>query len=142
MKYGATHTLDPAAGDVVAAINEIVPGGVDIAVEATGLPTVMEQAVRSTRQQGGRAVVIGNSHHEAQLSVSPSIFNQGKSLMGTWGGDSDPERDYARLGRLLGNGRFPVRELLSKPYKLEQINQALDDMRSGKISRPLIDMSQ
>jgi S-(hydroxymethyl)glutathione dehydrogenase / alcohol dehydrogenase len=140
-KFGATHVVDPAAGDVAAAIKAIVPNGVDLAVEATGIPTVMADAIGVTRQQGGRAVVIGNARHGAEFKISPNVFNQGKSLMGTWGGDSVPDRDYARYGRLISSGRFPVRELLSEPYRLADINEALADMRSGKIGRPLIDMS-
>jgi S-(hydroxymethyl)glutathione dehydrogenase/alcohol dehydrogenase len=139
--YGATHVIDPAAGDVVAEIKKIVPQGLDLAVEASGVPTVMDQAVNATRQQGGRAVVIGNAKHGAILSLNPGVFNQGKSLLGTWGGDSAPDRDYGRFGRLLGSGRFPVRDLLSKPYSLAQADQALQDLAAGKIGRPLIDMS-
>jgi len=122
-------------------IRKIVPQGVDLAVESSGVPAVMEQAVNATRQQGGRAVVIGNARHGAMLSLNPGIFNQGKSLLGTWGGDSVPDRDYGRFGRLLGSGRFPVRDLLSKPYSLEQADQALQDLAAGKVGRPLIDMS-
>lgn len=140
--FGASHVIDPSAGDVAAQIKAIAPQGVDLAVEATGVPEVMKTAVSVTRQQGGKAVVIGNARHDAALTISPSVFNQGKSLMGTWGGDSIPDRDYARYGRLIGDSRFPVRELLSEPYGLEQINEALADMRSGKIGRPLIDMSK
>jgi S-(hydroxymethyl)glutathione dehydrogenase/alcohol dehydrogenase len=139
--YGATHVIDPAAGDVVAEIKKIVPQGLDLAVEASGVPTVMDQSVNATRQQGGRAVVIGNAKHGAILSLNPGVFNQGKSLLGTWGGDSAPDRDYGRFGRLLGSGRFPVRDLLSKPYSLAQADQALQDLAAGKIGRPLIDMS-
>jgi len=139
--YGATHVIDPAATDVLAEIKKIVPQGVDIAVESSGVPEAMEMAVNATRQQGGRAVVIGNARHGAVLSLNPSVFNQGKSLMGTWGGDSIPDRDYGRYARLLGAGRFPVGNLLSKPYALEQADQALQDLASGKIGRPLIDMS-
>jgi len=139
--YGATHVIDPTGIDVLAEIRKIVPQGVDIAVESSGVPAAMEQAVNATRQQGGRAVVIGNARHGAMLSLNPSVFNQGKSLMGTWGGDSVPDRDYGRFARLLGAGRFPVRDLLSKPYALEQADQALQDLSSGKIGRPLIDMS-
>jgi S-(hydroxymethyl)glutathione dehydrogenase/alcohol dehydrogenase len=139
--YGATHVIDPAATDVLTEIKKIVPQGVDIAVESSGVPAAMEMAVNATRQQGGRAVVIGNARHGAVLSLNPSVFNQGKSLMGTWGGDSIPDRDYGRYARLLGAGRFPVGNLLSKPYALEQADQALQDLASGKIGRPLIDMS-
>jgi S-(hydroxymethyl)glutathione dehydrogenase/alcohol dehydrogenase len=133
--------IDPAATDVLAEIKKIVPQGVDVAVESSGVPAAMEMAVNATRQQGGRAVVIGNARHGATLSLNPAVFNQGKSLMGTWGGDSVPDRDYGRYARLLGAGRFPVRNLLSKPYALEQADQALQDLASGKIGRPLIDMS-
>ena len=138
--YGATHVLD-AADDVIAEIKKIVPQGVDLAVESSGIPVVMEQAINATRQQGGRAVVIGNAKHGVTLSLNPGVFNQGKSLLGTWGGDSVPDRDFARYGRLLSSGRFPVRDLLSKPYTLAQADQALADLAAGKVGRPLIDMS-
>jgi len=138
--YGATHVID-AANDVLAEIKKIVPQGVDLAVESSGIPAVMEQAVNATRQQGGRAVVIGNAKHGAVLPLNPGVFNQGKSLLGTWGGDSVPDRDYGRYGRLLSSGRFPVRDLLSKPYSLAQADQALADLAAGKVGRPLIDMS-
>jgi S-(hydroxymethyl)glutathione dehydrogenase / alcohol dehydrogenase len=139
--YGATHVINPTGADVLAEIKKIVPQGVDVAVESSGVPAAMEQAVNVVRQQGGRAVVIGNARQGAMLSLNPGIFNQGKSLMGTWGGDSVPDRDYGRFARLLGSGRFPVRDLLSKPYSLEQADQALQDLAAGKIGRPLIDMS-
>jgi S-(hydroxymethyl)glutathione dehydrogenase/alcohol dehydrogenase len=139
--YGATHVIDPSAFDVLAEVWTIVPQGVDLAVESSGLPAVMEQAVNATRQQGGRAVVIGNARHGAQLSLNPAVFNQGKSLLGTWGGDSVPDRDYGRFARLLAGGRFPVRDLLSTPYALAQADQALQDLAAGKVGRPLIDMS-
>jgi S-(hydroxymethyl)glutathione dehydrogenase/alcohol dehydrogenase len=139
--YGATHVIDPAEGDVLTEVRKIVPGGVDLAVESSGMPAVMEQAINAVRPQGGRAVVIGNARYGASLSLNPAVFNQGKSLLGTWGGDSVPDRDYGRFGRLLGSGRFPVRELLSKPYALAQADQALQDLAAGKVGRPLIDMS-
>jgi len=139
--YGATHVIDPTGVDVLAEIRKIVPGGVDVAVEASGLPAVMDQAVNATRQQGGRAVVIGNARHGAALSLNPGVFNQGKSLLGTWGGDSVPDRDYPRLSKLIASGRFPARDLLSKPYSLAQADQALTDLAAGTVGRPLIDMS-
>lgn len=139
--YGATHVIDPAEGDPVAAIKAIVPAGVDRAVEASGIPEVMDQAVNATRQQGGRAVVIGNAKQGARLSLNPGVFNQGKSLMGTWGGDSVPDRDYGRFAGLLATNRFPARDLLSRPYRLAEINDALTDLATGRVGRPLIDMS-
>lgn len=141
LQFGATHVVDPTEGDPVAAIKTIAPAGVDLAVEATGLPPVMEQAINATRQQGGRAVVIGNAKHGAALTLNPAVFNQGKSLMGTWGGDSAPDRDYPRFGEMLASGRFDLKALLSKPYRLEDADQALQDLAAGRVGRPLIEMS-
>jgi S-(hydroxymethyl)glutathione dehydrogenase/alcohol dehydrogenase len=140
-RFGASHVIDPVAGDVIAEIKKIVPQGVDLAVEASGVPQVMAQAINATRQQGGRAVVIGNARYGSRLDLDPGVFNQGKSLMGTWGGDSVPDRDYHRFARLIGSERFPVRELLSKPYSLAQADQALQDLAAGRVGRPLIDMT-
>jgi S-(hydroxymethyl)glutathione dehydrogenase/alcohol dehydrogenase len=139
--FGATEALDPSQGDVVRRLGALAPRGIDRAVEATGRPEVMAQAVAAVRDRGGRAVVIGNARYDARLTIDPLVFNQGKSLLGTWGGDSVPDRDYGRYARLLAAGRFPVRELLSAPYRLADINTALTDLRSGRIGRPLIDMT-
>ena len=139
-RSGASHVIDPLGTDVIAEIKKVVPQGVDLAVEATGIPMVMEQAINATRARGGRAVVIGNAKHGARLALDPGVFNQGKSLMGTWGGDSVPDRDYARFGALLASGKFPVRDLLSRPYRLAEVDKALRDLASGTAGRPLIDM--
>ena len=85
-------------------------------------------------------VVIGNAKHGATLTLDPAVFNQGKSLHGTWGGDSVPDRDYSWFGRMLASGRFDLRSLLSAPYRLSQASDALSDLAAGRIGRPLIDM--
>ena len=133
-------TCSNSGKDVLAEIKKLVPAGVDLAVEATGVPAVMETAINATRMQGGRAVVIGNARHGANLSLNPGVFNQGKSLLGTWGGDSIPDRDYPRFSRLLASGKFPVAELLSKPYRLAEATRALEDLAAGAVGRPLIAM--
>ncbi len=140
-RCGATHVLDPTCIDVVAEIGKIIPGGVDVAIEAAGIPEAMSQAVNATRMQGGRAVVVGNARAGLELTLNPAVFNQGKSLLGTWGGDSVPDRDCARFARLLASGCFPVRDLLSKPYRLEDADRAVNDLEAGQIIRPLIDMA-
>jgi S-(hydroxymethyl)glutathione dehydrogenase/alcohol dehydrogenase len=141
LKVGATHAVDPTAGDVCEQIAAIVGGGLDAAIEASGVPAVMEQAGSVVRAQGGRVVVIGNARAGSLLSVDPGYFNQGKSLLGTWGGDYKPERDYPRYARLLASDRIDVSPLLSAPYGLSDINAALDDLESGRVVRPLIKLS-
>lgn len=139
-RLGATHNVLATEADVVEAVRAVCKGGVDIAIEASGRPGVMRQALASVHPQGGRAVVIGNARHGEQLSIDPRELNAGKRLLGTWGGDSQPDRDYPRYGRLLAAGKLDLGALLSMTYRLEDINTALDDLERGKAARPLIDM--
>ena len=140
-KFGATHTIDVSDREAVAAIAEICPNGVDLAIEASGRPTVMATALSAVRDRGGRAVVIGNAPKGQTIVVDPLQFNLGKSLLGTWGGDSVPDRDFPSFAALMTTGKIDVEPLFSSPYKLEDINEALDDLEAGRIGRPLVEMA-
>ncbi len=138
--FGATHIVE-AGDDLLETLRKIAPAGFDAAIEATGRPAVMATALEAVRNQGGRAVVIGNAHHGEMLQLAPLQFNLGKRLLGTWGGDSVPERDYPRYLALIAAGKFPVDRFLSAPYPLSDAARALDDIEGGRVLRPLIDMS-
>ena len=137
-RFGATHCIDAGAQVPVAAINEIAAGGVDLAVEASGRPAVMEQALGAARAQGGKAVVLGNAHHGERLCVDPGQFNQGKQLRGSWGGDNQPDRDFPRYMRLVESGLLDVTPLVAQTYALEDVNRALDDLEQGRAARPIV----
>jgi threonine dehydrogenase-like Zn-dependent dehydrogenase len=52
-RFGATVTLDPADGDVVAELKRLTDGrGVDVAIEALGRQETFEAALRATRAGG------------------------------------------------------------------------------------------
>ena len=138
-RFGATHTIDAASEDVASVLARLVPGGLDVAIEATGRPDVMAQALAAVRDRGGTAVVVGNARHGERLVFDPFELNRGKRLLGTWGGDSDPDRDFPRYARLVAAGRVPAGELLSGPYRLADVNRALDDLERGVAARPLIE---
>jgi S-(hydroxymethyl)glutathione dehydrogenase/alcohol dehydrogenase len=138
---GATHTINASGNDPLAAIRDLCTQGVDLAIEATGRPAVMVQALACLRSQGGAAVIIGNAHHGEQVVLNPGEFNQGKSLLGTWGGDSDPDRDFPKFADFIASGRTDLNPLTSQHYALEDINAAIDDLEFGKVGRPIIDMN-
>lgn len=138
--FGATATVDPHDEDAVEAVRRLTDGGADFAVEAAGITIVMLQALEAVRPRGGRAVVIGNAPKGDVMTVDPGLFNAGKSLMGTWGGDTDPDRDQARFAGLVAAGRHDLSRLLSAPYRLEAINDALADLEGGRVGRPIIAM--
>jgi len=138
---GARHVILSDGTNAVEQILRVCPGGPDVAIEVTGRPAAMKQALACVRNQGGVAVVIGNAHFGETLEVEPREFNHGKQLRGTWGGDSQPDRDYPRYVRLLSAGKLSVQPLMGALYRLEDINQALGDLETGKTARPMIDLA-
>lgn len=138
-KMGATHCINANEQNPVEAIQVICNRSLDFAIEASGRSTVMKQALESVRAQGGTAVVIGNAHHGSELSINPKEFNMGKRLLGTWGGDNIPDVHFPRYCKLMQAGHIDASQLLSKVYSLQEINEALNDLESGKTLRPIVE---
>ena len=146
-QLGATHTIDASTCDLFDALKEVLPKGLDIAIEASGQPRVMAQALSAVRPRGGIAVVIGNARHGQRVEIDPQQLNQGKRLLGTWGGDSEPDRDYPRFAQWLATGRLNLAPLVpqtdgSRRYTLDDVNIALNDLESGRAIRPIMDMGK
>ena len=140
-QMGAMHCINATGVNPVEELNRICPGGVDFAIEATGRPEVMLQALYSVRNQGGIVVVVGNAREGERLELDPKQLNLGKQLRGTWGGDNLPDRDFPRYCELLSAGKLNLGPLSSSIYRLSEINQAIDDLEAGRATRPLIDMT-
>lgn len=140
-RLGAAHLIDASACDPLKEIAALVKGGLDLAVESSGSPAVISQALACVRSQGGAAAVIGNARYGARAEIDPAQFNQGKRLLGTWGGDTVPDRDYPRYMRLLASGRLDLGALISRSYKLAETGAAIDNLEAGDDLRPMIDMS-
>ena len=72
------------------------------------------------------------------FELDPKELNLGKRLLGTWGGDNEPDRDFPRYCRLLRSGKMDLAPITPRRYTLEQVNEALDDLEHGRAVRPLI----
>lgn len=141
-RLGATHTVNAASADVVAAIMEATGGrGVDCAVEAAGKPQAMEAAFRSVRVKGGICVLAGNLPQGKMISVDPMGLISGKRLVGTWGGESVPERDIPLFAGMFLGGSLNLGELIAAEYPLSDINRAFEDLERGLPGRALISMA-
>ena len=142
LRLGATHAINSRKHDPVAAIRELTQGrGADYAVEAAGRRETMEAAFRSVREQGGLCVLAGNLPHAEQIAIDPFELIRGKRIAGAWGGATRPDEDVPRYIRWFLEGRLPMNELISREYRLEEINAALDDLEQGRVVRALVDMA-
>ncbi len=136
---GATAVIDASREDPVTAIRALTGGqGADYVIEAAGRVRTIEQGFDSTRKFGGVCVFASHPPAGETLRIDPHDLLSGKVLRGTWGGASAPERDIPRFAQMYLGGRLPLDRLLSAPYALDEINQALADLKSGGVFRPLI----
>lgn len=134
---GATHTINAATTkDIPAAIKDIVgPKGPDKVIETTGVKQVIEQAYELTHADG-TCVLVGVPSEKVSIYTLPIHFN--KVLTGSHGGDAAPHIDIPRLIRLAKAGRLSFDGIITHEYPLDEINAALDVVRSGNAGRVVL----
>lgn len=135
---GATHTVDPGAGDPVEQIREITGGrGVTYALEATGLPAVLRQAADALDIRGTVGLV------GAAAPGTETTFETGMSLTKGWTlrtiieGDAVPQVFVPQLIELWRQGRFPFDRLIHR-YPFQRIDDAFHDSASGTAVKPVL----
>ena len=138
-EFGATHTINSSKGDAVAKIKELTEGkGVDYAVEASGVPRVMEMAYEATKIPGKTALA-GNVRKGEKISIDPYGLLYDKQIMGTKIGETYKSEEIPEYAKLHLDGKVNLAKLISKKYQLSEINKAFEDMEKGMIARGLIE---
>jgi S-(hydroxymethyl)glutathione dehydrogenase/alcohol dehydrogenase len=136
---GATHGINAKTQDVQAILMELTQGrGVDFAIEAAGRPQTMESAIAAVTAPGGVTVLAGNLAAGERISLDPFDLIKGKKILGTWGGETNPDRDILRYATLYQANRLPLQQLITHTYFLDDINTALSDLEIGKVGRAIV----
>jgi len=132
LSLGADYAIDPMAGDVVAAIRAILPGGVDLLLDTSGhMPTVTASlGMMANKARLGLVGIPGS--FDAALPV-PMIqwITTGGTVRGIVEGDSNPDTFLPELIAHHAAGRLPFDKFVTT-YPFDQINQAIEDAHSGK----------
>ncbi|MDH5677017.1 MAG: zinc-binding dehydrogenase [Nitrospinota bacterium] len=133
-KMGATHTINSMKTDARQAILDIVgEAGVDAFIDNTGNPTIIEMGYQISKPQG-RVTLVGVPKKGNNINIYSLPLHFEKSLSGSHGGEAIPQKDIPRYQGMYSAGRINLRELLTDYYDLDQINDAIADLRSGKVS--------
>ena len=137
--FGATHTVNSSEVDPVEAIRELTDGlGVDVAIEAIGLPATLIQAFNA-RDLAGRLVLVGVPDPEATFEL-PMIefFGRGGSLKSSWYGDCLPSRDFPMLIDFHLSGRIDLGRFVSETIGLDEVEEAFHKMEQGDVLRSVV----
>lgn len=139
-KFGATHTINCANEPVLEKIRELTGSGADYAIESSGVKEVMELAFEAVRF-GGTAVLAGNIRKGDKVAIDPYALIHGKKIFGTWGGETRTDEDIPFYAELYLQGKLRVDMLITHRYKLEDINAAFAELRTGAVGRALIKLT-
>ena len=136
--FGATDFL-PAVPETVELIRRMTEGrGADYVFEAIGLPSVQEECLAAVRP-GGTVILAGVAPMGSGTNLPGAIITrQEKTITGTYYGSANPARDFPLYADLYRQGRLDLDRLISRTYRLDQINEAYANMLKGDIARGLI----
>ena len=133
-KMGATHAINSSSGDARQAILDIVgTGGVDVFIDNTGQPPVIELGYQIVKPQG-RVTLVGVPRKGNNINIYSLPLHFGKVLSGSQGGEAIPQTDIPRYHNLFRAGRIKLKELITDYYPLPEINDAIEAMRRGTIA--------
>jgi len=137
--FGATHTVNSTNEDPIEAIRGLTGGnGVDVAIEAVGLPTTYEQAFYS-RDLAGTVVLVGVPNPEMKIELPMiEVFGRGGTLKSSWYGDCLPSRDFPMLIDLYLQGRLDLDRFVSETIALDEVEEAFHAMERGEVLRSVV----
>jgi S-(hydroxymethyl)glutathione dehydrogenase/alcohol dehydrogenase len=128
-QFGATHTINASAADPVQETKKLTDGGVDKAFEAIGNPKTSDQIIQATRP-GGTATIIGG------LGNGPFTISSGRfvtSEITITGVSSRQANDVEEVFQMARTGRIELNSLITKTYRYDKINDALEDLEHGRL---------
>ncbi len=147
-EMGATHGVNASDRDPVEAVLDISGGGVDYAFDAIGLRVTNEQILPVTREggpgagnDGGMAILVGVPGD--RMAIDPKLFMIYQRRYRGSLGATYPDRDFAMYLRMHAEGKFPLDKLVTRRYRLDQINEACGALEAGRIlGRAIIEFQQ
>ncbi len=138
---GATHTINAGSSNAVGEVQQLTSGGCDYSFEAIGLKATAEQAFQMLGA-GGTATVIGMIPVGTMVEVhGPDLLSE-KKLQGSNMGSNRFRVDMPRFVDFYLSGKLHLDEVISKHIRLEDVNDALEALKTGQEARHVIMFDQ
>lgn len=134
-ELGATHVINSLNSDVVTEIKAITQGGNEYAVETTGVPLVIRQALQALRPLGTCAIV--GITPTMEIDVHNDLMAEGKTMVGVIEGDAIAKIFIPTLVEYYKKGLFPFDRLVQF-FEFDQINEAFEASKNGSVIKPIL----
>jgi len=139
--FGATHVA-ASAEEALGLVQEVTWGRMAdkvICCKGVGRGAEMAGILALTAKLG--RVVVTNIHPMQELDVTMSLCDltlMEKQVVGSLFGSCNIRRDIPKLLELFRNGQLDLDGMVTRTYKLEDINQGYQDMLDGKNIRGVL----
>ena len=132
----------PEPSDRVRLVMDATPGrrGADVVLECAGVPEAVAEGWEMARR-GGTFLALGQYTDRGAVPLNPHLITRKQlRIVGSWG---FAEKHYLghieALPRLAA--RFDLPRLITR-YDLEDVNSALRDMATGRVMKPVFDLTE
>lgn len=115
---------------------------VDVIIDTTGIPEVISECV-SKLSGKGRMILVGQPAPGRGVEVMNAVnlfSGMGQTIKATQGGKTNPTEDIPRYIRMHQEGILDVKQFVTHRFKLDQVNEAFDLLKSGDAGRIIIEI--
>jgi Zn-dependent alcohol dehydrogenase len=115
---------------------------VDVIIDTTGIPEVISACV-SKLSGKGRMILVGQPAPGKGVEVMNAVnlfSGMGQTIKATQGGKTNPTEDIPRYVRMHKEGILDIESFVTHRFKLDQVNEAFDLLRSGNAGRIIIEI--
>lgn len=137
-KLGATHLVNSSNKNYLNEIKNILKDRkLDVFIDNTGNTSIIEMGYNLISDQG-RLILVGVPKTGENINIFSLPLHFGKKITGSFGGECNPAKDIPRFIKMMQNGLWDLKGLITEKYNLEDINEAIFSMRTGKTSGRVI----
>jgi D-arabinitol dehydrogenase (NADP+) len=131
---GARNTTSGDAPKLNEALRAIEPRGYDLVIDATGVPEVVENAIRWVKN-GGKMLIFGVCPEGHRIRLDPfEIYRRDLSIVGSF----SIRKTFLSAVRMIEGGQIDLAPLLGESFPLSDLPRAFDMMASGRSSKKLV----
>jgi len=129
-RLGADETVNAGKEDIVERVRELTGGyGSDVVIEAIGLPSTWEQALKLVRK-GGTVLEFGGCPPGTEIKVNTEKLHYGELTVR--GAFHATPLHFRKALNLIASRTIDVRPLITRKMRLENIREAFDILMTSK----------
>lgn len=132
-KNGAHHVFNPSKEGTLDSIRAIAPGGVDVAIECSGIESAQSLCLDAARANG-RVAFLGIKSETIAIRMMSHLVYKELTIIGSWAGTT-PE--HYEVINLIQAG-MPVENLLTDHFGMNEAPKALEKFFGGEALKVVI----